>query len=559
MAEKQSNRDRLKEITDSIEKGIQELFQSEKYRQYLRTMSRFHKYSVNNTMLIYMQKPDATVVAGFNKWRDQFGRNVLKGEKGIKIIAPTPYKKKIEEAKLDPDTRLPMLDADGKAIMEEKEIRIPMYKPVTVFDVSQTEGKPLPQLAADLTGSVQNYEVFMEAVKRSAPVPVCMENMTGMDGYYDDENRRIAVRAGMSEAQTVCASIHEIAHLAVESFPRWCEFLSLNRPIVIPDMEAVKDTYPDEYQFFQHYGVKSVLAAPFSKRINQGYIAVDDPTRFQDDPTFLFIISYAVVVELNEIKLSQSIAAAQRASKYSDHDVYVNCLGDLEIRNAKGTLTEEDISSDLCLNLFALIITNMKRALKIERLAEALWPGDVMDNPYRSVSNIAYRLRRILSIIDLEDLVVGRHGTFVINPEYNVYTDFGRFEDNCRRMEAEANPKAQSEFYQGAVELYRGDLFSKISYQHWLMPKTAYYHSIFLRIIKCYIERKMEQGDYCAAHRAVVDAMSLDPYDSELNTDMILIMYHRGGAELAKSFLQTAEAYMSEEQITFVQQLWERK
>ena len=217
MAEKQSNRDRLKEITDSIEKGIQELFQSEKYRQYLRTMSRFHKYSVNNTMLIYMQKPDATVVAGFNKWRDQFGRNVLKGEKGIKIIAPTPYKKKIEEAKLDPDTKLPMLDADGKAIMEEKEIKIPMYKPVTVFDVSQTEGKPLPQLAADLTGSVQNYEVFMEAVKRSAPVPVFMEDMSGMDGYFDDKNQHIAVRTGMSEVQTVCAAIHEIAHSLLHS------------------------------------------------------------------------------------------------------------------------------------------------------------------------------------------------------------------------------------------------------------------------------------------------------------------------------------------------------
>ena len=211
-AVKHKDKDRLKEITDSIENGIKELFESEKYKNYLRTMSRFHKYSVNNTMLIYMQKPDATVVAGFNKWRDQFGRNVLKGEKGIKIIAPTPYKKKIEEAKLDPDTKLPMLDADGKAIMEEKEIKIPMYKPVTVFDVSLTEGKPLPQLAADLTGNVQNYEVFMEAVKRSAPVPVFLENMTGMDGYYDDENRRIAVRTGMSEVQTVCAAIHEIAH-----------------------------------------------------------------------------------------------------------------------------------------------------------------------------------------------------------------------------------------------------------------------------------------------------------------------------------------------------------
>ena len=350
-----------------------------------------------------------------------------------------------------------------------------------------------------------------------------------------------------------------LQYLAVESFPRWCEFLSLNKPVVIPDMEAIRDTYPDEYQFFQRYGVQSVLAAPFSKRINQGYIAVDDPTRFQDDPTFLFIISYAVVVELNEIKLSQSIAAAQRASKYSNHDVYVNCLGDLEIRNAKGTLTVEDISSDLCLNLFALIIMNTKWPLKADRLSAELWPGDVIDNSYRSVSNIAYRLRRILSIIGLEDLIVGRHGAFVINPKYTVYTDFDRFEETCNRLKAETNPKAQYDLYRSAVALYRGDLFSKISDQHWLMPTASYYRNSYLRIIKCYIEQKLAQGDYHAAHRAVVDALNLAPYDSELNVDMILIMYHRGGAELAKSFLQTAESYMSKEQIAFVQQLWEKK
>ena len=248
MAEKQSNRDRLKEITDSIEKGIQELFQSEKYRQYLRTMSRFHKYSVNNTMLIYMQKPDATVVAGFNKWRDQFGRNVLKGEKGIKIIAPTPYKKKIEEAKLDPDTKLPMLDANGKAIMEEKEIKIPMYKPVTVFDVSQTEGKPLPQLAADLTGNVQNYEVFMEAVKRSAPVPVFMEDLTGMDGYYNDENRRIAVRTGMSEVQTVCAAIHEIAHSLLHSHSKETNELAPSWKVVMVSEGGTKRDFSSGFK-----------------------------------------------------------------------------------------------------------------------------------------------------------------------------------------------------------------------------------------------------------------------------------------------------------------------
>lgn len=131
MAEqKQSNKERLKEITEGIEKGIQELFESDKYRQYLSTMSRFHRYSVNNTMLIYMQRPDATLVAGFNKWRDQFERHVKRGEHGITIIAPTPYKKKIEQEKLDPDTKAPMLDADGKVIIEEKTIEIPMFKPV---------------------------------------------------------------------------------------------------------------------------------------------------------------------------------------------------------------------------------------------------------------------------------------------------------------------------------------------------------------------------------------------------------------------------------------------
>jgi antirestriction protein ArdC len=213
MPEKTTAKDRLKEITESIETGIQELFQSDKYAEYLRTMSRFHKYSVNNTMLIYMQKPNATLVAGFNKWHDQFSRNVMKGEKGIKIIAPTPFKKKIEEAKLDPDTKAPLLDADGNAIMEEKEVKIPMYKVVSVFDVSQTDGKPLPVLASDLQGNVQNYEVFMEALKRSAPVPLAFEQMAAnMDGYFFSDEQRIAIREGMSEVQTVAAAVHEIAH-----------------------------------------------------------------------------------------------------------------------------------------------------------------------------------------------------------------------------------------------------------------------------------------------------------------------------------------------------------
>ena len=217
MAEK--NKERLKEITDSIEQSIKDLFQSDRYAQYLRTMSRFHRYSVNNTMLIYMQKPDATLVAGFNKWRDQFSRNVMRGEKGIKIIAPTPFKKKIEEEKLDPDTKAPMLDTDGKVIMEEKEIKIPMYKVVSVFDVSQTEGKPLPTLANDLTGNVKQYEIFMEALRRSSPVPLAFEAIEpNTDGYFSEKDQRIAIRSGMSEVQTVSAAVHEITHATLHNY-----------------------------------------------------------------------------------------------------------------------------------------------------------------------------------------------------------------------------------------------------------------------------------------------------------------------------------------------------
>ena len=221
MADKPTNRERLQQITAGIEQGIKELFESEKYMRYLSMMSRFHRYSVNNTMLIYMQKPDATLVAGYNKWKNQFERHVKKGEHGITIIAPTPFKKKIEEQKLDPDTKAPILDAEGKAVMEEREVEIPMFRPVKVFDVSQTDGKPLPELASSLSGSVQNYEIFMEALRRSAPVPLSVEPMAAnMDGYFSPDRQRIAIREGMSEVQTVSAAVHEIAHSKLHNYAK---------------------------------------------------------------------------------------------------------------------------------------------------------------------------------------------------------------------------------------------------------------------------------------------------------------------------------------------------
>ena len=255
MAEnKPTNRERLREITDGIEQGIKELFESEKYMRYLSVMSRFHRYSVNNTMLIYMQKPDATLVAGYNKWKDQFERHVKKGEHGITIIAPTPYKKNIEEQKLDPDTKAPILDKDGKIITEEKEIEIPMFRPVKVFDVSQTDGKPLPELASSLSGNVPNYEAFMEALRRSAPVPITFEAMAAdTDGYFSANHQKIAIRQGMSEVQTVSATVHEIAHsklhnqkkIQIANDEQYQEIELFDKPGLFSNGRIVRDNLPE--------------------------------------------------------------------------------------------------------------------------------------------------------------------------------------------------------------------------------------------------------------------------------------------------------------------------
>lgn len=262
MTDKQSNKERIKEITAGIEKGIMELFESDRYRNYLTTMSRFHRYSLNNVMLIHAQRPDATLVAGFSKWKNSFGRHVKKGEKGIQILAPTPYKIKVDKEKLDPDTKLPMLDDDGKPITEEKEVTIPMFKVVSVFDVAQTEGKPLPQISFSLTGDVAQYEVFMEALRRTSQVPITIEPMeSGMDGYFSLTKQAIFLREGMSQVQTVCAAIHEMAHSRLHNYEKMTELADDGETILVP---GEKDRNTEEveaesisYAVCQYFGIET--------------------------------------------------------------------------------------------------------------------------------------------------------------------------------------------------------------------------------------------------------------------------------------------------------------
>ena len=214
MADAKTEKQKVQEITEKLEQGIKELFESEKYKTYLNTMSRFHNYSFNNTMLIAMQKPDATLVAGFKAWQKNFDRHVKKGEKGIRILAPAPYKIKEEQEKLDPITGEIMLDKNGMPITEEVEIKIPAFRVVPVFDVSQTDGKELPDIGVnELSGSVEDYEDFMQALTEVSPVPITYEDIEGeAKGYFHTTDHRIAIQEGMSQSQTVKTAIHEVAH-----------------------------------------------------------------------------------------------------------------------------------------------------------------------------------------------------------------------------------------------------------------------------------------------------------------------------------------------------------
>jgi len=247
--------EKLKEITDRLEQGITELFDSERYKEYLRVMSKFHNYSFNNTLLIAMQKPDASLIAGFSAWKNNFGRNVMKGQKGIKILAPSPFKIKKEMEKIDPQTQKVIIGKDGKPVTEEKEITIPAFKVVSVFDVSQTEGKEIPDIAVNmLTGDLEHYKEVFAALEKTSPVPVGFEKIEGgAHGYYHLEDKRIALDEGMSELQTLKTLIHEIAHAKLHD-------IDLNAPL--EDLENRPDRRTREvqaesiaYTVCQHYGL----------------------------------------------------------------------------------------------------------------------------------------------------------------------------------------------------------------------------------------------------------------------------------------------------------------
>lgn len=310
---------KVNEITDRLEKGVAKLFESDRYKEYLRIMSKFYDYSLNNTVLIAMQKPDATCVAGYNAWKKEYGRYVKKDEKGIRILAPSPYKIRQKVEKKDPLTGEKMLDQDGKPVTEEKEITILSFKVVSVFDVSQTEGRELPTIAVDmLAGNVAHYRDFFTAIEKTSPVPIVFENIEGgAHGYYHLADKRIAIQKDMSELQTLKTAIHEIAHAKLHD----------------TDLKAPKDTQEQLDRRTREVQAESVA-----------YTVCQHYNLDTSDYSFGYVAGWSSGRELAELKDSLETirkAAAEIISSIDGHFAEIQNIREVsKIQNADNTVVE---------------------------------------------------------------------------------------------------------------------------------------------------------------------------------------------------------------------------
>ena len=345
---------------------------------------------------------------------------------------------------------------------------------------------------------------------------------------------------------------NQLQFLTKESFPRWQIFLDENKPIIIPDTSALHDSLPDEYAVYEKCGVRSLLCAPFSKRINRGFVGVNNPTRHEADPSFLFLICYVVVQELNEIKMQKSVYAAERrASRYNDNEVYVNTFGKLEITNNKGTITDDDIGSDQCCALLSFMLLNYKRRYPIDNLYDVIRPYDVKSdsNPYYVVKNVVYRTRRTLSIISLDELIIGRSGSFIINPDLKINIDTERMEEICQTLTESNDPAVLRSNFHAIKELYRGPLLPRESGQQWSIPVAAYYQSLFLRVLKGYAVRKIAANDTVSAQGAIRDGLSYDPMDCDLHFLMAYVLVLSGNNGLSQTYIESNNGNMLPEHV----------
>ena len=391
--ESENQKDKIKEITDKLEAGIKDLFSSEKYMEYLQTMSKFHNYSFNNTLLIMFQKPDASAIAGYDAWKKKFHRHVKEGEKGIKIIAPAPYKKTIEVEKLDKAGQ-PVLDGNGKPIMVTKEIQVPTFKVASVFDVSQTEGEPLPTIATQLEGNIEAYEKFFRTLKEISPVPITLEPIdSSANGFFNPVEKRIVVKDSLSEMQTIKTAIHEIAHAILHSLPEKGE-----DGVTVDDRpdSRTKEVQAESvaYTVCQRFGIET---SDYSFGYIAGWSSGQETKELKASLEVIRETASDIIEKIEEKmpELAQERKAVKQAEKPFDYDKTVSYM--LSLARKVGLAEENkqgDATFSMAVKRFGKLATDIPEEHKeLKELCEFIASSKTLDSMQEHVNEVANYIR----------------------------------------------------------------------------------------------------------------------------------------------------------------------
>lgn len=350
-------------------------------------------------------------------------------------------------------------------------------------------------------------------------------------------------------AEGVTSNAEEMQYLQTEIYPRWAQKLMNNQPVIIPDVEAIKDEAPEEYEVMKKQDIISELATPFSKKFTTGFVGVDNPRRFATDPSFSLIMSYAVVAELNEIKLQAKVEqAVKQLTNYQETDLYVSFFGGLEIKGANGILSGDQITADQCYQLLVYLLLHRKRVRPLRELADMLWPDAVITDPYRDIKNVVYRLKRFLTVAGLEDLIIGSSGSFVVNPKYVIHADFERFEETYAKFYSDPSLEVKAITFKTARSIYKGPLLPRVDHLHWMMPHVSYYQGLYLQILKTLIQYEIDEGLYSSAQRHAMSGLEIEPYDIDFKVASVICMYAQNNRSLADSYYLKIEDDLTDSQ-----------
>ncbi len=419
------------------------------------------------------------------------------------------------------------------------------------------------ELPLEFLAEFQDKLRYTEEKYRHIPDPAAKINgmLKELSHFYDAEQTAL-IEIDWDLGVSVCTyaysqdgiypAMNVYHHVPMAEFAEWAGKIRANDPIII-DVTGIDTSCFTGHCREVFERLDYVMFAPFSNRLNAGMICIGNPKRFRKNMSFMLILGYAIVAALNEIKLQERVDTAMKQIAHPpENEVFISCFGGLEIHHAKGKLTDEMITADQCYRLLAYLVCNYKKARPVRELAEIIWNDAPLNDPYRDLKNVVYRLKRFLSAIELDDLIVGSGGTFVLNPKYQIYTDFDRFEDACNRFFNERNAERRESALKAARDSYKGLLLPRCDHIHWFIPRIGYYQTLYLRLMKADIELKLADKDFAAVQRIALEGLELEPYDTELITYQIISMFALGNRSLAKNYFNRMQTELSEEQIAII-------